>query len=1223
MQGKYSRFTRRFWMVAAAIATFIYLGYRTAFTLNLAGPYACVISLSLLVAEMYGAFLMFLYFFQIWELIEPEPVPVIEGRTVDIFIPTYNEDPDLLRGTISAALALDYPHETYVLDDGNRPPVRELCEELGATYINRPTNLHAKAGNLNHAMEITDGEFVVIFDADHVSRRDFITRLIGYFKDDELGFIQTPHSFYNFDNFHGDLNYKKGRYWEEGELFYNVTQPGKNYWNAVSFCGSAAMFRRKALVDVGLVATETITEDMHTGLRMHANGWKSLFVNERLVSGQAANDVTTFNTQRLRWGEGNLGVFAFDNPLTMKGLTFGQRLGYIGSMLSWTTGVQKIQLYAAPVLMLLTGIAPVKELNWTLGTITVVYMFTIWTSVTISSNGHGHLIGTELTHMASFWTQIQSTYRAIFKRRKTKFVVTAKRGRQSNSIFRFIAPQCIYIAASGLAIASAATRYAIGLSNDLNGLCVGSLLVLVHCWFAWEVVRRALREKTDNDDCWRHPCALSVHYRFKNSEDEWVEGQGVSVDINEQGLGFHAFQELDTEEDLEITVHAMGLTATTKAKLVHKNVLMHTESKRDGNTECWRCGVQYVDPSTLCLATIWRLCSDFATARMYDQFEAKKGKGTNESLYNVLEAHTKGQHRINVPISLTSTDIEDVDCHYSSAATDSAPVLTVTESVSSQGCTLLLERCPAEGEIVNVDVDTPLGRIRGLASVDKVSSVILGATKLEFANLTFNKMEGESRSLLLSLCHAQDEHHLSNCIKLRPPEKQLPSIRPSLMLGSAATAAAVLAIIGNSVWHRDYVFLTQAGSATEVTEEMKSNLDEMLEEVIADPNADESHIVQLREVLRKIGDDDSVMRLNTVLIERDVETFSARLYRAQGLEALGETQQAYDIYERLQTELDQASRPEKREFYFSAARNAANRSDYGDAVNLFAQVEWKHVSGDDELFREYIGLLADAGQTDSAIELMQERGNLEREDFLLLGSIYSSRKQYRSAIKQYRGVLMTEPNDPVATHLIVDNAMWDQDYGLATQSLTKWLDLHPNDWEAEQKLAMCYLWDSKPEIALPIFERLSERHGFRRSVQEGFVESCLGVKQLTNKQQAVLKQIAANFRPDREADKLSELLVHALSKTESTAELLPLMERLVDENPWSNELRLRLVDLLETMKRHDQAQLHLDILLARTSQGPKIHSVQKASPSREKRERLTSFDRYQDNAARKRSVRIQ
>src|ERR1700689_3856986 len=108
------------------------------------------------------------------------------------------------------------------------------------------------------------------------------------------------------------------------------------------------MFRRQDLVEAGLVATELIPEDMHTGLRMHAKGWKSLFVNERLIAALAAQDITSFNTQRPRWGEGNLGIFSFDNPLTMPGLTLAQRVCYLGSMRSWTTGVQKLLIYITP-----------------------------------------------------------------------------------------------------------------------------------------------------------------------------------------------------------------------------------------------------------------------------------------------------------------------------------------------------------------------------------------------------------------------------------------------------------------------------------------------------------------------------------------------------------------------------------------------------------------------------------------------------------------------------------------------------------------------------------------------------------------------------------------------------------------------------------------------------------------------------------------------------------
>ena len=190
----------------------VYMVYRGLFTLNLESPFAATFSVTLFIAEIYGNLLMFLYFFQIWNPILPEPVPPLDNVLVDAYIPTYDEEPELLRGTIEASVAMDYPHDTWVLDDKARPEVEALCKELGAKYLKRDSNIHAKAGNLNHALEVTDGEFVIVFDADHIAERNFITRTLGYFADERLAFVQTPHSYYNFDSFQGTLDYQKNLY---------------------------------------------------------------------------------------------------------------------------------------------------------------------------------------------------------------------------------------------------------------------------------------------------------------------------------------------------------------------------------------------------------------------------------------------------------------------------------------------------------------------------------------------------------------------------------------------------------------------------------------------------------------------------------------------------------------------------------------------------------------------------------------------------------------------------------------------------------------------------------------------------------------------------------------------------------------------------------------------------------------------------------------------------
>ena len=127
-----------------------------------------------------------------------------------------------------------------------------------------------------------------------------------------------------------------------------------------------------------------------------------------------------------RWGEGNLSVLAYDNPLTMKGLTLAGRINYFASIASWTMGPARLFLYLTPLIMLLTGVAPVSDMSIAYFTVVGCYLLTVWSAVKIASNGCGQLLGIELAMMASFHLQLQASWRAIFRRKRQKFVVTAK-----------------------------------------------------------------------------------------------------------------------------------------------------------------------------------------------------------------------------------------------------------------------------------------------------------------------------------------------------------------------------------------------------------------------------------------------------------------------------------------------------------------------------------------------------------------------------------------------------------------------------------------------------------------------------------------------------------------------------------------------------------------------------------------------------------------------------
>ena len=123
-----------------------------------------------------------------------------------------------------------------------------------------------------------------------------------------MGAVQTAQDFYNLDSFQHRMNWRTRVGWQQQELFFNVIQPGKDRFNAAFYCGSPAMLRRSALEEMGGFATETITEDMHTGMRLQKKKRPSSITIARLAFGLAPQTFVGFATQWQRWGHGCMQV---------------------------------------------------------------------------------------------------------------------------------------------------------------------------------------------------------------------------------------------------------------------------------------------------------------------------------------------------------------------------------------------------------------------------------------------------------------------------------------------------------------------------------------------------------------------------------------------------------------------------------------------------------------------------------------------------------------------------------------------------------------------------------------------------------------------------------------------------------------------------------------------------------------------------------------------------
>lgn len=355
---------------ALLVLTVRYILWRALSTLNLANPMNGVFSLGLFFLEMLMLTSSTIQLFLMLRMkdrrreADQRAVAVQEGSftpSVDILVPTYNEPVFILRRTIIGCQAIDYPYkQVYLLDDTRRPEMRDLAAELGCEYLTRPDNRHAKAGNLNHAIAHTDGDLIVVFDADFVPTRNFLTRTVGFFQDADVALVQTPQSFYNPDPIARNLGLEDTLTPEE-EVFYRQIQPIRDGAGSVICSGTSFVVRRRALEATGGFVTDSLSEDYFTGIRLSAQGYRLIYLDEKLSAGLAAENMASHATQRLRWVRGTLQAFFIDsNPLTIPGLTPLQRLGHLEGLLHWFTSLSRVGYLLIPLAYSFLGVIPLR-----------------------------------------------------------------------------------------------------------------------------------------------------------------------------------------------------------------------------------------------------------------------------------------------------------------------------------------------------------------------------------------------------------------------------------------------------------------------------------------------------------------------------------------------------------------------------------------------------------------------------------------------------------------------------------------------------------------------------------------------------------------------------------------------------------------------------------------------------------------------------------------------
>lgn len=430
----------------SVVFTIIYFMWWLDFR-NMGNPYLYI---ALFIGEIYHVLLSFGYAYAIWDQKKPRTKKLKAFPKVDIFITVCGEPEEVVEKTVKAALAINYPnHEVFILNDGyvyekskgkrtNWREINALAKKYGVTAITRRKPGGAKAGNVNNAIKLTDAPFFVVLDADHIPYENFLQKTMGYFNDDKMAIVQTPQYYENSDD-----SFLTQAAWEQQELFFGPICRGKIRMNATFWCGTNAVIRREALVQVGGVPEDNIAEDFLASLFIHKNGWHTTYVPEVLARGLAPHDLESYINQQYRWARGSLEVIFKYNPLFIKGLTWAQKAQYLWSAGYFLNGFVIVLNAFTPILVLATGITPVNINSTNFMIFFFPYIFSTLYLLMLSTHNTITFKAIQMS-MSSFYIFITAAFSTIFGFKAT-FKVTSKSAKDEGNYLKYTIPHFTYI----------------------------------------------------------------------------------------------------------------------------------------------------------------------------------------------------------------------------------------------------------------------------------------------------------------------------------------------------------------------------------------------------------------------------------------------------------------------------------------------------------------------------------------------------------------------------------------------------------------------------------------------------------------------------------------------------------------------------------------------------------------------------------------------------------
>lgn len=572
-------------LMASSAAGWVYLGWRVYDTL----PHGIALwfGIVLLLAEGMQTLQSTIFNISLFNPTRRIPPRITTYEwTVDVFITTYNEPVELLKRTIAASKNLEYEDgkcQIWVCDDGRREEVRELAEQWDVGYLTRPTNEHAKAGNLNNALRFTNGDLVVTLDADMVPKPDFLKKTAAFFTDTKVAFVQVPQSFFNQDIFQYNL-FQTGNIPNEQDLFMRMIMTGRDRYNAAIYLGSNTVFRRTALEMVGGFATGTITEDLATGMLLQANGYRTIFLNEILAQGLATESFSDTLRQRIRWARGNIQVMIKWNPLTLPGLSFMQRMLYTSGIVHWYSGIWKLVFFISPLMYLIFGI-PLLDVQ-------LYKLLWFWLPAYVLSAISVRLITSNMRNL--FWSHIYDTALAptlawaavieTFTRKSLPFQVTPKGVTAGKTYFhkRLVAPHILLLLLSVFGIIHGIYLILNGIGREVQNAILINVMWAIYNYIGLAATIMLAFERPRMRNTERFARNFKIHIQIQDQNGFKKTIIGNTLDVSETGCRVLVHQVAALKEEV---------TATVYGRFIHdiSGRIVYFDTHKDG----FQAGIQF------------------------------------------------------------------------------------------------------------------------------------------------------------------------------------------------------------------------------------------------------------------------------------------------------------------------------------------------------------------------------------------------------------------------------------------------------------------------------------------------------------------------------------------------------------------------------------------------------------------------------------------------------